>query len=52
VGRLAACADLATAIFAFVEGFYNPRRRHSRCGYLSRADYENAAAGRQTEPAA
>jgi putative transposase len=45
-------ADLATAIFAFVEGFYNPRRRHSTCGYLSPADYETTTAGRATEPAA
>ena len=32
--------DLANAIFSFVEGFYNPRRRHSTLGYLSPADYE------------
>ena len=31
---------LANAIFSFVEGFYNPRRRHSTLGYLSPADYE------------
>lgn len=31
---------LANAIFAFVEGFYNPTRRHSTLGYLSPADYE------------
>lgn len=35
---------LATACFAFIEGFYNPRRRHSSLGYLSPADYERAAA--------
>ena len=34
--------DLATAIFAFIEGFYNPRRRHSSCGYLSPIDYGSA----------
>ena len=26
--------------FAFIEGFYNPRRRHSSIGYLSPIDYE------------
>ncbi len=28
---------LAQAVFAFIEGFYNPRRRHSTLGYLSPA---------------
>jgi putative transposase len=28
------------AVFEFVEGFYNPRRRHSSIGYLSPIDYE------------
>ena len=28
------------AIFDYVEGFYNPRRRHSALGYLSPAEYE------------
>jgi hypothetical protein len=27
------------AIFDFIEGFYNPRRRHSSLGYLSPVDY-------------
>lgn len=44
---------LAQAVFGFIEGFYNPRRRHSTLGYLSPADYEAAAAaGRLTETAA
>ena len=44
--------DLAQAIFAFIEGFYNPRRRHSTLGYLSPADYESTAARRLTATAA
>jgi len=33
-------AELATAIFEWIEGFYNRRRRHSALGYLSPDDYE------------
>jgi putative transposase len=43
-------AQLASAIFEWVEAWYNPRRRHSHCGMLSPADYE--AAHRALEPAA
>ena len=28
------------AVFTFIEGFYNPRRRHSSIGYLSPIAYE------------
>ncbi len=31
-----------TAMFEYVEGFYNTRRRHSALGHLSPADYEEA----------
>jgi putative transposase len=31
-----------TAIFEFIESWYNLRRRHSTLGYLSPADYEAA----------
>jgi len=33
-------AEARIAIFAFIEGFYNPRRRHSALGYLSPAEFE------------
>ena len=31
-----------TAIFEYIEGFYNQVRRHSSLGYLSPSDYEQA----------
>ena len=27
-------------VFQFIEGFYNPSRRHSALGYLSPIEYE------------
>ena len=30
------------AVFDYIEGFYNPSRRHSSIGYMSPADYERA----------
>jgi Integrase core domain len=33
-------AEARTAVFAYIEGWYNPRRRHSTLGYLSRAEFE------------
>jgi hypothetical protein len=32
--------EARNATFAFIEGFYNRRRRHSSIGYLSPIDYE------------
>ena len=37
-------AEARIAVFEFIEGFYNPRRRHSSIGYLSPIDYERHAA--------
>jgi len=36
-------AELRTAVFAYVEGFYNPERLHSTLGYLSPAQFEERA---------
>lgn len=34
-----------TAIFEYIEGFYNTRRRHSALGYLSPAEFEEVKLG-------
>jgi putative transposase len=42
-------AEARMAIFEFIEGWYNPGRRHSALGYLSPIDYERRAlAGLET----
>lgn len=33
-------AELANAIFEWIEAWYNPRRRHSALGYRSPVEYE------------
>ena len=33
-------AEARSAVFDFIEGFYNPRRRHSSIGYVSPMDFE------------
>jgi hypothetical protein len=33
-------AEARIAVFEFIEGFYNPRRRHSSLGYLSPIKFE------------
>ena len=35
----------AAALFDFIEGWYNPHRRHCALGYLSPNDFERAAGG-------
>ena len=37
--------ELQSAIFAWIEGWYNRRRLHSTLGYLSPLDYENRTLG-------
>ena len=36
-----------TAIFEYIEGFYNTRRRHSALGYLSPAEFEEVRLGEE-----
>ena len=38
--RLATHAEARAAVFEFVEGWYNTRRRHSALGYLSPLEFE------------
>lgn len=40
--RFCTRAAARTAIFDYIEGFYNRQRRHSSLGYLSPSDYEQA----------
>lgn len=38
--KFATKAEARMAVFTFIEGWYNPSRRHSALGYRSPADYE------------
>jgi transposase InsO family protein len=51
-GRWATRQSLATAIFSYIEGFYNRTRRHPALGYLSPEEFEQEArrAWRNTAP--
>jgi putative transposase len=40
--RFRSQAEARMAVFAFIEGWYNPRRRHSALGYLSPIEYERS----------
>jgi putative transposase len=43
-------AEAQRAVFTFIEGWYNPHRRHSRLDYLSPIDYERRYATRAQSP--
>jgi putative transposase len=43
-------AEARMAVFDFIEGWYNPHRRHSALDYLSPIDYERAYAGQPGAP--
>ena len=38
--------ELQSAVFAWIEGWYNRRRLHSTLGYLSPVDYQNGTLGK------
>ncbi len=38
--RFPSHAEARTTVFEFIEGWYNPRRRHSAIGYLSPINFE------------
>ena len=40
--RYRAQAEAKMSVFEFIEGWYNPRRRHSALGYLSPIEFERA----------
>ena len=50
--RFTTQAEARSAVFDFIEGFYNPRRRHSSIGYLSPMDFERRADPDACQPAA
>ena len=43
-------AEAKMALFDFIEGWYNPHRRHSALGYPSPNDFERAASARDGVP--
>jgi putative transposase len=45
-------AEARSAVFRYIEGWYNPKRRHSTLAYLSPADYERTHAAASSHSAA
>jgi putative transposase len=45
-------AEARNAVFEFIEGFYNPRRRHSSLAYLSPVEFERRHLERPASPGA
>jgi hypothetical protein len=45
-------AEARNAVFEFIEGFYNPRRRHSSLEYLSPVEFERQHRERAASPGA
>src|SRR6202171_871417 len=45
-------AEARMAVLEFIEGFYNPRRRHSSLGYLSPVEFERQQADGALDPGA
>jgi putative transposase len=45
-------AEARNAVFEFIEGFYNPRRRHSSLAYLSPVEFERRYLERAASPGA
>jgi putative transposase len=43
-------AEAQSTVFAFIEGWYNPRRRHSSIGYRSPLDYERQHQATAVDP--
>ncbi len=48
--RFASQAEAKMTCFSFIEGWYNPARRHSALGYRSPIAYEAAMEAATTEP--
>ena len=43
-------AEARMAVFTYIEGWYNPRRRHSALGRISPVNFERSHAERQLQP--
>jgi putative transposase len=44
--------EARVALFTYIEGWYNPRRRHSKIGYLAPAEFERRHAKIELGPSA